>query len=80
VIGPIVRQLVGLFVDDGLLAVGILVAVAATASLTLLRALPTWAAGLLLAVALPAALAASVLMSVRRARRPGREGEPPTPS
>ncbi len=71
-IGAIVRQLVGLFVDDGLLAVGILVAVGAIAFLTLLGALPTWLAGLLLAVSLQAALAASVVGSVRRARRPKR--------
>jgi len=68
-IGAIVRQLVGLFVDDGLLAVGILVAVGAIGFLTSLGALPTWLAGLLLAVSLPAALAASVVGSVRRARR-----------
>jgi hypothetical protein len=70
-IGGIVKPLIGLFVDDGLLAVGILVAVAVIGLLTLLGALPTWAAGLLLAISLPATLAASVLMSVRRARRPG---------
>ena len=65
-IGQVVGQLIGLFVDDGLLAVGILVAVAAIASLTLLGALPTWIAGLLLTVSLPAALAASVVRSARR--------------
>lgn len=70
-IGQVVRQLIGLFVDDGLLAVAILVAVGAIASLTLPGALPAWAGGLLLAVFLPAALAASVLVGVRRAR--GRE-------
>jgi len=75
-IGEIVRQLIGLFVDDELLAVGILVAVAVIALLTLLGALPTWAAGVLLAVSLPAALAASVLVSARRAS--SRE-EPRTP-
>ena len=48
-IGAIVRQLVGLFVDDGLLAVGILVAVGAIGFLTSLGALPTWLAGRLLA-------------------------------
>jgi hypothetical protein len=68
-IGEIARQLIGLFVDDGLLAVGILVAVAAIALLTLLGVLPTWGTGLLLVVSMPAALAASVVMSARRARR-----------
>ena len=68
-IGEIVKQLIGLFVDDELLAVGILVAVAVVALLTLLGVLPTWATGLLLAVSLPAALAASVLRSARRAQQ-----------
>ncbi len=67
-IGEIARQLIGLFVDDELLAAGILVAIAIIALLTLLGAMPTWATGALLAVSLPAALAASVLLSVRRAR------------
>jgi hypothetical protein len=75
VIGRVVRQLIGLFVDDGLLAVGILVTVAAVASLTLLGALPAWAAGLLLAVSMPAALAASVARGARRPHRPAREGD-----
>ena len=70
-IAEIVKQLIGLFVDDELLAVGILVAVAAVALLALIGALPTWLAGLLLTVSLPAALAASVLRSVQRARRAG---------
>ncbi len=68
-IGEIVKQVIGLFVDDELLAVGILVAVAVVALLELLGALPTWATGLLLAVSLPAALAASVLRSARRTRQ-----------
>ncbi len=65
-IRAIVKQLIGLFVDDELLAVGILVVVAVVALLTLLSVLPTWAAGLLLTVLLPATLGASVLRSVRR--------------
>jgi len=65
-IGAIVRQLVGLFVDDELLAAGILVVVAAVALLTWIGAAPTWLAGLLLTVLLPATLAASVLRSLRR--------------
>ncbi len=69
-IGEIAWQLIGLFVDDELLAVAILAAVAVIALLTLLGALPTWGTGLLLAVSLPATLAASVVRSVRRPQRP----------
>ena len=69
-IGAIARQLIGLFVDDELLAAGILVVVAAVALLTRIGAAPAWLAGLLLAVLLPVTLAGSVLMNARRARRP----------
>lgn len=70
-IDQVVGQLLGLLVDDGLLAVGILVAVAVIAFLTLLGAVPAWLAGLLLAVSMPAALAASVARGVRRPACPG---------
>ncbi len=73
-IAGIAKQLLGLFVDDGLLAAGILVAVAPIAGLAALGALPAWLAGLLLTVSLPGVLAASVLRSVRRARRAERGG------
>jgi CBS-domain-containing membrane protein len=73
-IGEVVKQLVGLFVDDEFMAVGILVAVAVVALLTLLGVLPTGTAGLLLAVSLPSVLAASVMRSVQRARRTGPRG------
>ena len=65
-IGAIARQLIGLFVDDELLAAGILVVVAAVALLTWIGVASTWLAGLLLTVLLPATLAASVLRSLRR--------------
>ena len=71
-IGAIVMQLIGLFVDDELLAVGILVVVAVVAVLTWIGAAPAWLAGLLLTVLLPATLAASVLRSMRRPQRPDR--------
>jgi hypothetical protein len=77
--GAIVAQLLGLFVDDGFLAVGILVAVAVIASLILLGALPAWLAGLLLALSMPTALAASVARSARQARRPDPDEEPRPP-
>ena len=67
--GAIVTQLIGLFVDDEFLAVAILVVVAAASALALTAAAPPWVAGLLLTLALPAALAASVVRSTRRTRR-----------
>lgn len=68
-IGEIAKQLFGLFVDDGLLAAGILVVVVLIAGPAAAGALPAWLAGLLLTISLPTVLAASVLRSVRRARR-----------
>ena len=70
-IGAIVKQMVALFVDDELLAASILCVVALIGALTLAGAAPAWVAGLLLTLALPAALAASVLMSARRGTRSG---------
>ena len=67
--GEIVRQLIGLFVEDEFLAAAILAAVAVAAALVFLAAAPAWLAGLLLTLALPAALALGVLRSVSRARR-----------
>jgi hypothetical protein len=72
-IGAIVAQLVGLFVDDGFLAAAILAGVA-VASALMLAAAPAWVVGLLLTVALPAALAASVVLGARLARRERRNG------
>ena len=69
-IGGIAKQLIGLFVDDEFLAAGILAVVAVVALLRFVAAAPAWLAGLLLAVLLPGMLAASVLRSSRRARRP----------
>jgi len=73
VIGRIVKPLIGLFVDDELLAAGTLVAVAAVAVLALLAAAPNGLVALLLVVAFPALLATSVLRSVKRASRGGRQ-------
>jgi hypothetical protein len=70
----ILEQLVGLFVDDELLAAGILVAVAAVGLLVLLGVVPTWLAGLLLTVSLPIVLAGSVVRSAKRAKQ-GRTGK-----
>jgi hypothetical protein len=68
-IGEIARQLIGLFVDDGFLAASILGAVAVASALVFLGAAPS-----VLTLALPAALAASVALSVWRARPPERGG------
>jgi hypothetical protein len=67
-IGEIVKQLIGLFVDDEFLAVAILAIVAVAGALAFLG-VSTWLAGLILTLILPAALASSVLRSVWRARR-----------
>jgi hypothetical protein len=67
-IGAMTTRLIGLFVDDGFLAAAIL-AVVAVAALPASAAAAPWLAGLILALALPAALAASVALGARRARR-----------
>jgi hypothetical protein len=68
-IGAIVKQLLGMFVDDGLLAAAILCTVALISALALSGAAPAWLVGIMLTLALPAALAASVWRSARRQRR-----------
>jgi hypothetical protein len=70
-IGAIVKQLLGLFVDDELLAAAVLCAVGLISALALSGAAPAWLAGLMLTLALPAALAASVFRSARRGTRSG---------
>ena len=68
-IGAIVKPLIGLFVDDGLLAAAILCVVGLISALALSDTAPAWLVGLMLTLALPAALAASVLRSARREMR-----------
>ena len=68
-IGAIGKQLFGLFVDDELLAALVLCVVALVTALALSGLAPAWLAGFMLALALPAALAASVLRSARRGTR-----------
>jgi hypothetical protein len=68
-IGAIVKQLIGLFVDDELLAAVILCAVGLISASALSGVAPAWLAGLMLTLALPAALAASVWRSAKRERR-----------
>jgi hypothetical protein len=66
-IGAALKELIGLFVDDELLAATILCAVALISALALCGVAPSWLVGLMLALGLPAALVASVLRSARRA-------------
>jgi hypothetical protein len=68
-ISTAVKELIGLFVDDELLAAAILCVVGLISVLALSSVAPSWVVGLALALALPAALAASVLRSARRATR-----------
>jgi hypothetical protein len=68
-IAVILKQLISLFVDDELLAAVILCAVGLIGALALSGAAPDWLVGLMLVLALPAALAASVLRGARRATR-----------
>ncbi len=68
-IGVVVKQLLDLFVDDELLAATILCAVALISALALFGVAPGWLVGLMLTLALPATLVASVLRGARRATR-----------
>jgi hypothetical protein len=69
VISPVVKELIGLFVDDELLAATILCAVALISALALSGVAPGWLVGLMLILALPATLVASVLRSASRKKR-----------
>jgi hypothetical protein len=73
-IAEVMRPLIGLFVDDEFLAAGILAAVAVATGLALFAAAPPWLVGLVLTLALPAMLAASVARSAWRAHRDERNG------
>jgi hypothetical protein len=64
----VIKELIGLFVDDEFLAAAILVVVAAAALLALSGAAPPWVVGIFLSVALPAALVKGVVRTVGRAR------------
>jgi hypothetical protein len=67
-IGEIFSSVIGLFVDDELLAIAVLAVVAIIGALVLTGAAPAWIGGLALALALPSALAASVALSAWRMR------------
>ena len=68
-IGAVVKELIGLFVDDELLAAAVLCVVGLVSVVALSGVAPGWVVGLVLAMSLPAALAASVLRRARRATR-----------
>ena len=68
-IGSITKEILSLFVDDELLAIGILAIVGAAAAIALTaRAGPTVGA-LVLVIGLPAILVADVVLTLRRATR-----------
>ena len=73
-----IKELIGLFVDDEFLAAAILVVVATAAALALYGAAPPWVVGILLTVALPAVLVAGVVRTVRQAREQGKEADFPS--
>jgi hydrogenase maturation factor len=68
-IGAALKELIGLFVDDELLAATIFCVVVLISALALSGLVPGWLVGLMLAAGLPAALVASVLRSAHRATR-----------
>ena len=68
-IGSIIKEILGLFVDDEVLAIGILAIVGAAAAIAFTpRAGPTVAA-LVLVIGLPALLVADIMLTLRRATR-----------
>ncbi len=63
-----IKEIIGLFVDDEFLAAAILIAVAVAAAIAFSGVAEPWFAGAFLTVALPAALILGVVRTVRRAR------------
>ncbi len=68
-IGSLIKEILGLFVDDESLAVGILALVGLAGGITLLPWAGKPIAGLILVIGLPAALVASVLRTLKRTTR-----------
>jgi len=68
-IGPIIKEILGLFVDDEILAVGILAIVGLAAAITLASWAGPTVVALVLVIGLPAILVADVLLTLRRAAR-----------
>jgi hypothetical protein len=68
-IGSIVGEILGLFIDDERLAIGVLAVVGLAAVLTLTPWAGQSVAGLVLVIGLPLVLDASVLLALKRATR-----------
>jgi hypothetical protein len=65
-IGSIIKEILGLFVDDEILAIGILAIVGLAAAITLMQWGGPAVAALVLVIGLPAILIADVLLTLRR--------------
>ena len=68
-IGSIIKEILGLFVDDEILAIGILAIVGLAAAITLMQSGGPTVAALVLVIGLPAILVADVLLTLRRSTR-----------
>jgi hypothetical protein len=68
-IGAIIKEILGLFVDDEVLAIGILAIVGLAAAVALMYSAGRSLAALVLVIGLPALLAADVLLTLRRSTR-----------
>ena len=68
-IGAIIKEILGLFVDDEVLAIGILAIVGLAAAVALMSSAGRSLAALVLVIGLPALLAADVLLTLRRSTR-----------
>ncbi|HME84704.1 MAG TPA: hypothetical protein VKG91_09190 [Roseiarcus sp.] len=68
-IGSIIKEILGLFVDDEILAIGILAIVGLAAAITLMQRGGPTVAALVLVIGLPAILVADVLLTLRRSTR-----------
>ena len=68
-IGSIIKEILGLFVDDEILAIGILAIVAAAAATAFTQWAGPTVAPLVLVIGLPAILIADVMLTLRRATR-----------
>ena len=68
-IGSILGEIVGLFVDDEVLAIGILAIVGAAAAIAFTQWAGPTVAALVLVIGLPAILIADVMLTLSRATR-----------
>jgi hypothetical protein len=68
-IGSILKEILGLFVDDEILAIGILAIAGGAAAVAFTPWAGPAAAALVLVIGLPAILVADVLLTLRRAPR-----------